>query len=213
MKKAFTMIELVFVIVVIGILVATILPSTKTNPLKEAAVQLVSHIKYTQHLAMVDDKFDSSRVDSADNIIWHKDRWQIVFTSSIYSDNGEAYTIFSDTQGNAVTRGDAQKSEVARNPQNSNQIMTGGYSVTAALDYRNSSFEGMKKLNIGKSYGVTSVTFGSACNSGKRISFDHLGRPFQGDQSSMTGAYTAGTQRLIVADCIITLGNGPDSVS
>ena len=213
MKKAFTMIELIFVIVVIGILAAVIIPNTRTNPLQEAAIQLVSHIRYTQHLAVIDDKFNASRVDTAGNVIWYKDRWQIVFSSSIYSDNGEAYTIFSDTQGNAVSRGDAQKSEVARNPQNSNQIMTGGYSSTAALDYRNPSFEGMQKLNIGKSYGVSSVTFSSACNSGKRISFDYLGRPFEGDQSSMTGAYSAGTQRLIVEDCHIVLSDGVDSVS
>ena len=60
MKKAFTMLELVFVIVVAGIIAAVVIPNTKTNPAQEAAIQLLSHIRYTQHLAMVDDKYDST---------------------------------------------------------------------------------------------------------------------------------------------------------
>ena len=71
MKKAFTMIELVFVIVVIGILAAVIIPNTRTNPAQEGAIDLLSKIKYTQHLAMVDDKYDAS------NNTWYKNRWQI----------------------------------------------------------------------------------------------------------------------------------------
>ena len=212
MKKAFTMIELVFVIVVISILAVTILPSTKTNHLREAAVQLVSHIRYTQHLAMIDDKYDVNRKDTAGSIIWYKDRWQIVFSNSIYTDNAWAYSIFSDTYGNSVHRGDAQESEVAKNPENSQQIMTGGYSSTHALDYKNGNFKGMKKLNIGKSYGVTNVSFGKNCNSSQRIAFDYLGRPLQGDVSSMHNPYnTTGTQRLLTGICTITLSDGINS--
>ena len=79
MKKAFTMLELVFVIVVIGILAAAIIPSTRTNPAQEAAIQLLSHIRYTQHLAMMDDKYDAT------NATWFQERWQIVFAGNIYS--------------------------------------------------------------------------------------------------------------------------------
>ena len=78
MKRAFTLLELVFVIVVVGVLAAVIIPSTKTNPVREAAIQLVSHIRYTQHLAMVDDKFDAT------NNNWYKNRWQIHFTGNEY---------------------------------------------------------------------------------------------------------------------------------
>ena len=58
MKKAFTMLELVFVIVIVGILSYFVSSSFQRNPLREAADQVVSHIRYTQHLAMIDDKFD-----------------------------------------------------------------------------------------------------------------------------------------------------------
>ena len=89
MKKAFTMIELVFVIVVIGILAAVIIPNTRTNRLYEAATQLVSHIRYTQHLGMVDDKFDSG------NANWHRNRWQIRFTGNQYSIATNGNTVFA----------------------------------------------------------------------------------------------------------------------
>lgn len=214
MKKAFTMIELVFVIVVIGILAAVIIPSTRTNPLQEAAIQLLSHIRYTQHLAMVDDKFNPSRTDDNGDVIWFKDRWQLTFASNTYTGGStvEAYTIFSDTQGTAVSRGNPQESEVAKNPENSNQIMTGGYSSTTALDYTNAGFKGMKKLNLGKSYGVASVVFGGGClSTGSRIAFDHLGRPLQGDHDSMTDPYSS--SRLITANCTITLSDGTDNIA
>ena len=77
-SSAFTLLELVFVIVVIGILSAVIIPSTKTNPLREAATQLISHIRYTQHLAMVDDRYGSSNE-------WYKGRWHIAFVDNKYS--------------------------------------------------------------------------------------------------------------------------------
>lgn len=89
MKKAFTMIELVFVIVIIGILAAVIIPNTRTNPAAEAATQLQSHIRYTQHLAMINDKFDST--DST----WMRNRWQIVFNGNQYSIVSDDNTVFA----------------------------------------------------------------------------------------------------------------------
>ncbi|MGD9717776.1 MAG: type II secretion system protein, partial [Sulfurimonadaceae bacterium] len=51
MKKAFTMLELVFVIVVIGILAAVIIPRMDRDNASEAAIELQSQIRYAQHLA------------------------------------------------------------------------------------------------------------------------------------------------------------------
>jgi len=203
MKKAFTLLELVFVIVVIGILAALILPRTKTNPVQEAAVQVLSHIRYTQHLALIDDKYN------ANDSHWHMARWQIVFgNNNNFANNKPAYTIFSDS---GAYSGDPKKSEIAINPANHNQIMTGGYNNTAALDYNNAGFKGMKELNLGEKYGITNVSFSGGCNIGLRISFDYLGRPFTGDQSTMTGPYSAATPRLIASDCNITLTDGSET--
>ncbi|WP_300367295.1 prepilin-type N-terminal cleavage/methylation domain-containing protein, partial [Hydrogenimonas sp.] len=51
-KNAFTMLELIIVIVVVGILSAIMIPRFSDDKLREAADQIMSHIRYTQHLAM-----------------------------------------------------------------------------------------------------------------------------------------------------------------
>lgn len=99
MKKAFTMIELVFVIVVIGILAAVMIPRTDSTTLSERAIELVSKIRYTQHLAMVDDKFDGA------NATWMRNRWQITFNGnqySIVSDNDTTFAANPINDGNVI---------------------------------------------------------------------------------------------------------------
>jgi prepilin-type N-terminal cleavage/methylation domain-containing protein len=203
MKKAFTLLELVFVMVVIGILAATIIPRVQNNPLQEAAIQLLSHIRYTQHLAILDDKFN------ANDLNWHKGRWQLVFSANKYTNYEYAYTIFSDkyTYG-----GDPSSGEIAKNPQNSDKLMTGGYGISSSININHENFKGMKEMNLGMKYGIKSVKLSGGCRN-SRISFDHLGRPMKGDQGSMTGAYNAGTQRLITSDCVITLNDGVDDLN
>jgi len=205
MKKAFTMIELVFVIVIIGVLAATIIPSSKSNHLQEAAIQLLSHIRYTQHLAIINDTYDATDDE------WYKKRWQLVFFEGVEANNQVAYTIFSDTVGSST--GNPQEIEIALNPLNKNQRMTGGYSGAGALDIRTSDFIGMKELNIGKKYGVLTKTLSGGC-SNSRISFDYLGRPLKGDHDTMTSPYNSSisTQRLITSACTITLGDGIDTI-
>ena len=75
MKKAFTMLELVVVIVVIGIIAVAALPRINDDHIAEAADQVMSHIRYTQHLAMQD-----SKVGDGDE--WYKKRWSIFFSSA-----------------------------------------------------------------------------------------------------------------------------------
>lgn len=79
MKKAFTMLELVFVIVVIGIISAVLIPRVDSQPSQQAALDLRSEIRYTQHLAMNDDSLNPN--DST----WYKNRWQIRFKDNKYS--------------------------------------------------------------------------------------------------------------------------------
>ncbi|WP_297443483.1 type II secretion system protein [Sulfurimonas sp.] len=200
MKKAFTLLELVFVIVVVGILAAVIIPKTKTNPVQEAALQLLSHIRYTQHLALIDDKFDANDEN------WYKQRWQIMFGKNTNSDGKWAYTIFSDTSGEST--GDANEIEIAIDPANPNRRMTGGYTGANKLDINHADFVGMNKLNLGRSYGITDIS--STC--GQRISFDYIGRPMRGDQSTLSGPYMAGTDRLLKTPCVLTLKNSDEQV-
>ncbi|MDD2906130.1 MAG: prepilin-type N-terminal cleavage/methylation domain-containing protein [Sulfurimonas sp.] len=204
LRAAFTMLELVFVIVVIGVLAAAIIPNTRTNPVQEAAIQLVSHIRYTQHLAMMDDKYNAADLN------WYKGRWQIIFYDGNNSNYVPAYTVFSDAFGTSTYSGNPNVGEIAIDPQNPNVLMSGGYSGSVSLDVIHSSFQGTKKMNLGMTYGITSYQLSGGC-SGARVSFDYMGRPINGDHNTMTGPYLAGTQRLITSNCLITITDGTES--
>lgn len=70
-KSAFTMMELIFVIIVIGILAAVFIPRLSSNHLSAGTNQLISNIRYAQHLALVDDEYNAS------NATWYNKRWSI----------------------------------------------------------------------------------------------------------------------------------------
>lgn len=204
MKRAFTLLELVFVIVVIGILAAIVIPNIKSDRARDAAFQLVSHIRYTQHLAMIDDKFNMNDSD------WYKKRWTIIFNSDAYTDNNESYTIFNDLDADGNPDLQATFKEVAIDPLNKEKYMSGGFTGENDLDIRDldsapENFKGIKKLNLGKSYGVTSVVFSGSCqyHSSKRIAFDSMGRPLIGDISGYSTPYVS--NRLLESRCTITL--------
>lgn len=205
MKKAFTMIELVFVLVVIGILAAAIIPNIKSTSLREAAIQVVSHIRYTQHLAMVDDKFDSKDND------WYKERWTIRFKEElVYSvltpagvnSDVWAYSIYNDSSHD----GNPNLSEMAINPLNKDQYLSGGYNDTLHLDDEKS----MKEMRLGTKYGINEVSFSGGCRSNiLYLYFDHLGRPF--NSMNTTSAYesaSAGWHKLLTSECKISLCEG-----
>lgn len=202
MKKAFTMIELIFVIVIVGILSVMIAPSFQRNTLQEAADQLVSHIRYTQHLAMMDNKFDPNDVK------WFRYRWQIVFsTSATHTNNKIAYTIFSDAATSVA--GNADQYEMAINPLDNSKFLSGGYHGTLYT----SDVEATQELNIGEEYGITTLSLNGGC-ANSRISFDYLGRPFQGNLANPT-SWTIPYQsnKLIQSTCNVNLSNGTDNIT
>jgi len=73
------LIELIIVIVIAGILAAVMIPRLERDNLREATNQVVRHIQYTQHLAMVDDVYDAS------NTNWRQNRWSIDLCTTDYS--------------------------------------------------------------------------------------------------------------------------------
>ena len=173
-KSAFTMLELVFVIVVIGILSAVFIPKFGQNKLSEAANQLIAHIRYTQHLAMIDDQYN------ANDASWYEKRWQIVFGTSAYTGGNLAYTIFSDIS----LTGQADINEIAKNPLDKSKLLSGGYSGTLYT----SDSQATSQLNLGQKYGIVDfhLTGGSTGSSAYRVVFDHLGRPYRADISTTT---------------------------
>lgn len=76
MKKAFTLLELVFVIVIAGILAFVLIPKSSDTKLLESANQLISHIRYAQQLALNNDQFDPNDEN------WYKKMWRIEFENN-----------------------------------------------------------------------------------------------------------------------------------
>jgi len=184
MKKAFTLLELVFVIVVIGILAALIIPRAESNPLREAAIQLLSDIRYTEHLAMVDDKYDRSKAN------WYRARWQIYFKQ----DNGDlVYTIYSDKDLDGVsTAPNPDAGEIAKDPTSSKDLTGDSLYSTTKID----------SMNLSKKYGVVVSNMNNLMSGGcaqmQRLFFDHMGRPLLRSETSTT-------HQLLHTTCTITL--------
>jgi len=158
-KNAFTMIELVLVIVVLGILAALAVPRLERDHRQEAADNILSAIRYTQHLALIDDKHEF------DNPNWIEKLWQIRFDSGS-SAAGFSYLIGSNENADPQI----SQSETAIDPSNGKYF----YNQNA-----NPTIDSTESPNvfIGKKYGVDSITFQGGCSGSQHIAFDHLGRP------------------------------------
>lgn len=192
MKRfAFTMLELIFVIVVIGILAILMIPNFNPDPLQQAAEQVARHIRYTQHLAMIDDKFNDK------NATWQSGRWQIHFEDDS-SDAGQKIYIIYNNKNHDTNEND---DELAHDPL-TGQLMRGANSklMTAPFKY-------MDELMLSRKYGIENVIFSDSCHyagaslTSNRILFDNLGRPYYYSVSSDTTPFNYKLQ----SNCNITL--------
>jgi prepilin-type N-terminal cleavage/methylation domain-containing protein len=205
MKKAFTLIEFLFVILIISILSISIIPNIKDNSLYEAATQVVTDIRYTQHLAMIDDKFDKSEKS------WYKRRWTIrfrenlSFTSTLppiaVYDKIWAYTIYSDTPNYNGREPDLVS--IAKDPLNKNKYLSGGWDNTLHVENKAS----LSRMRLGEKYGIKDVKFSGGCRSTVRyVYFDIFGRPF--NSSTRDNSYelaSAGWHKILTRPCKISL--------
>lgn len=195
-KKAFTMIELVFVIVVVGILSAVIIPKYEQNLLLECTQQIAGHLRYTQHLALLDNKTDPAKND------WWKERWTLEFN---HIRGSWRYSVWNDIAAHKTGNLNSID-EVAKDPKNANRYLTGGVGIgNAAINNGANSW-----LDIGKKFGVTNVTFSRTCNTNgnRAISFDEKGRPYI---KASRGINNHPSNGLITAQCTIDLSDGTNT--
>lgn len=176
MKRfAFTMLEVVFVIVIIGILAILATPNFNSNRLQVGVEQIASHLRYTQHLALTDNKFNPK------DQFWYRGNWQMEFKK--YNSPLEYYyEIYSDMDH----QGNSDNNETALDPLTNER-----------LDYEGNV------TNLTKSYGIVNVTFDNTCHRGTgvgEISFDAMGRP----DYSVTDATTL-NEYLLTVPCTITV--------
>ena len=183
MKKAFTLVELIFVVVVIGILAFSLWPKKQPIQALAAARQIVAHIRYTQHLALNDDKFATHTYTDKDgnaNSIakdWYKRLWRITF-SDITADKdckigGWRYAVYQNIAGDLSDKGQPNGTiEAARNPAQAGKVLSACYPGLST----NTSDE----LNLSQTYKIKNIDFSEFAEGGKiqGIIFDELGRAY-----------------------------------
>lgn len=156
-RNAFTMLELVFVIVVLGILASLAMPRMERDLHQEAADNVLSAIRYTQHLALTDNKHKFNKR------YWQKALWQIRFEN----DSGWAYVIASNRDLDA----NLDEDEAAIDAANGKLFYNDGNNASP-------------NVFIEKLYGIDSIAFndcsGTSNATSNHIAFDNLGRPHRG---------------------------------
>ena len=171
-RLAFTMLELVFVIVVLGILSALALPRLDRDLKQEAADSILSDIRYTQHLALVDDMHDYK------NPLWQKAFWRIGFESCASSSGMYEYIGSDDNLGGGI-----DDKESATDPANGKKMIWTGASCSNGGDASTSD-----RIFLTTKYGINTITWTGSCSAAQYVGFDHVGRPHQG----FAGAPTSG---------------------
>ena len=145
MKHAFTLIELIIIVILIGILAVSVSPVFRRDTLIPATNQVLDHIRYTQQLALNQDMFVPSADFSSyprsfpndyqrkkDAQQWFKKWWRIQF-----HDNN-SYSVYSDHPSNSESNYYDLKPDrydrVARDPLSGLYIVGDLGSTTAYYD-------------------------------------------------------------------------------
>jgi len=183
-KSAFTMIELVFVIVVLGILASLAMGRMDRDLKQEASEQILSDIRLTQQLALRDNKHMPFDGTASDNI-WQRAYWKIDFDLT----NDYRYYIASDIDLNGVI----SKTESAIDSTDGKYIYN-DLSTDTTMS---------QKVLLEKKFAINNIIGSTECpikNNMISISFDYLGRPY----SNIANNISANFSNIMTSDCNLT---------
>lgn len=90
MKKAFSLLEILLIISLLGILYTAFIPKSQINKIDELTNRLILYLKQTRYQALINDKYDQ------DDSYWHKKRWTLKFFRCRKDVGGIYYSIYSD---------------------------------------------------------------------------------------------------------------------
>ena len=185
------MIELVFVIVILGILASLAMGRMDRDLKQEAATTILSHIRLAQQLALRDNKHRSD----------NDGRWQTTYWRFEYEkcDNQDRYIyrVGSDTD----LSGGINKIEAAIDPINGKYIWADG----ACNSFDDLASNESRDVYLYGRFGVEHISHSTTSGSctAQNIGFDFLGRPHSGLKTYKTDGNSS-FQKLMTKDCILT---------
>lgn len=213
MRKAFTMLEMVFVVVMLGVMAAVSVMYIPQTKLQQAADYMIQNIKYAKSLAQTDDRYFAMQDSSLSSYTnqqaqyWQAGMWQVQFHLS-GNTTKHSYSIYADTARNAgTTNFDGRPMSgdlIAKDPQN--RACLSGYSENNLPNECENNIA--KEVRLQETYDVTidSIELPQDCkeNGTARVYFDNKGLPYCG-KVNVTGTNTALPQRLSDDSIKITL--------
>jgi prepilin-type N-terminal cleavage/methylation domain-containing protein len=200
-KSAFTMIELVFVIVVLGILASLAMGRMDRDLRQEAAETILSHIRLAQQLALRDNKHLPTNAAYSNE--WQGGYWTIYFRSCSGSRGSKwLYRVGSNTNSDDKLGSGAtsiKRIESAINPIDGKYIWTNSCKENKVKDTETPS------TLLTKQFGIKNISNEGGCSS-QYIAFDYLGRP----HNSTAYNATADFRHVMNKDCNFTFTMSSD---
>ena len=202
MIKAFSLLEFVFIILILGVVFSLGSLYLKKDNLLEGAMQILNDIQYTRTLAMMQENIRVDELAIAKRE-WFKSKWQIYFIKSAATGYDQTYTIFLDKNGDGnANLGKTEINvdrEIAVDIINHKKLMNSGQSGVINKNDEKTT----QRFNITKRFGIEKVEFKGACSGFTRFVFDEMGRVY----SPLKNANHAYEKNLAKngSDCIIRL--------
>ena len=177
------MIELVFVIVVLGIIASLAMGRMDRDLKQEASENILSHIRLAQQLALGDNKHQSDY-----DANWYTRFWQMEY---LQCTNGD-YFYRVGSHSNHPSWGIDVKEEAAIDPVDGKYIWA-DISCTPESDTS-------QNVLLSKKFGITDINNTGGCSAIDDIGFDYLGRPYNG----VARPATANFSNIMTSDCNLT---------
>ena len=145
-KKSFTIIEIIIVILILSVILTLAIPKSNNSKLKLAKEQILTHLKYTRYLAMLDDKFEHNNTE------WFKKRWTLKFQNCYESVGGIYYRICSDKN---IETAHVEKTDCLKDPLTKKYI----YAFSCKEDKQ---IDKLEQVKITEYFGVNKIEI--SCN-------------------------------------------------
>lgn len=145
MKKAFSYLEILFILIIISFLIFSINFSNTYNSLKDAKDRIVLHLQYARYIAFIDNKEDI--LDEK----WQMRLWSLKFQRCSETVGGLYYSMYSDTNTDTTH---FSKSDCLKDPLTNKYL----YSNSECKASKDES----KYILLTKEYGIDKVDV--SCN-------------------------------------------------